>query len=167
MSLVVELPQEKVLLRSSRVGIGLLNAMFGEMYCCEIADRLETVNKLSTALTALLSTGVVATHFQLFLPHIVPHLAVLSAMVSVLSSVFAWRNQALSFAKASKAYGDHTVAWCDLWELMRMGHQIDSNQVNALERECNKIADIVAPHSMNTRLARKCQARIRKEVGLS
>ena len=167
MLIVVTSDQERTLLRTHPVGRGVLNALFAELYCSELAYRSELIHKISISFVALLSTGAVISLSQLLLANVTPYLAVASSVVSILGMVFAWRSQALSFATASRAYADHSVEWSELWEALKTQHPIDDKRIRELQLEGNKIGDIISPHRMNNRLARRCQRRIRRQTGLT
>ena len=167
MPVLVSTDEERSLIRTTRAGRGLLDSLFAELYCSELASNSELVHKISITLTAVLSTSAAVSLFQAVVPKASPYLAAGSAALSVLGSTFAWRSQALSFAKASKSYGDLSTQWYDLWEAVRLQKGNDEKRAGELERESKKIADSISPHSLRMRLARKCQARIRKQVGLT
>jgi hypothetical protein len=166
MTFVVNNEADRTLLRTSRTGLGLLNAMFAEMYCAELANRSELLNKLSLTSTAVLSTAAAATLLQTTVPAAAPYFAVGSAVVSALGSVFAWRSRTLALVKASRSFGDQVVEWTELWESLRTTQTIDATRVAALEHRNNEITESIAPVRMKTRLSRRLQQRIRSKVGL-
>jgi len=167
MAIVVNTDEDRTLLRSSRTGLGLLNAMFAEIYCAELANRSELLHKVSITTTAVLSTAAAASLLQVTAPGAAPYFAVASAIVSTVGSVFAWRNRTLVLIKASRAYGDLVVEWTEAWESFRMTKTADSPRLGMLERRSNEIAESAAPIRMKTRLGRKLQRRIRIKVGLT
>ena len=151
MAVVVTTDEDRTLLRSSRTGLGLLNAMFSEIYCSELANRSEWLNKVSITTTAVLSTAAAVSLIQVTAPGAAPYFAVASAIVSSVGSVFAWRSRTLVLVKASRAYGDLVA---------------DPARLGILERRSNEIGESVAPIRMKTRLGRKLQSRVRSRVGL-
>lgn len=167
MAIVVSTDEDRNLLRTSRTGTGLLNAMFAEIYCAELANRSEWLYKVSITTTAVLSTAAVASLIQSRAPSAAPYFAGASAIVSWVGSVFAWRSRTLVLIKASRAYGDLVVEWTDAWESFRTTKTADSECLRTLERRSNEIAESVAPVRMKTRLGRKLQRRIRAKVGLT
>ena len=163
---VVDTDEDRALLRSSQTGLGLLNAMFAEIYCAELANRSEWFRKISITTTAVLSTAAAASLLQVTAPRAAPYFAVASAVVSTVGSVFAWSNRTLVLVKASRAYGDLVVEWTEAWESFRTTRTADSARVGILECRSNEIAESVAPVRMKTRLGRKLQRRVRTKVGL-
>jgi hypothetical protein len=167
MAIVVNTDEDRALLRSSRTGLGLLNAMFAEIYCAELANRSELLNIVSITTTAVLSTAAAAALLQVTAPTTAPYFAVASAVVSTVGSVFAWRSRTLVLIKASRSYGDLVVEWTDAWESFRTTKTADSTRLGILERRSNEIAESVAPVRMKIRLGRKLQRRVRTKVGLT
>ena len=166
MAVVVTTDEDRTLLRSSRTGLGLLNAMFYEIYCSELANRSEWLNKVSITTTAVLSTAATVSLIQVTAPGAAPYFAVASAIVSSVGSVFAWRSRTLVLVKASRAYGDLVVDWTEAWESFRTTKTADPARLGILERRSNEIGESVAPIRMKTRLGRKLQSRVRSRVGL-
>ena len=69
---VVDTDEDRALLRSSRTGLGLLNAMFAEIYCAELANRSDWFHKVSITTTAVLSTAAAASLLQVTAPRAAP-----------------------------------------------------------------------------------------------
>jgi len=166
MAVFVTTTEDRTLLRTSRTGLGLLNAMFSESYCAEMANRSELLHKLSITTTAVLSTAAAVSLIQLITPRAAPYFAVASAVVSAIGSVFAWRSRTLVLVKASRAFGDLVIEWTEAWEAFRTTKTADSARLAILERRNNEIGESVAPIRVKTRLGRKLQGRIRIIVGL-
>lgn len=166
MAIVVDTDEDRALLRSSRTGTGLLNAMFAEIYCAELANRSELLHKLSITTTAVLSTAAAASLLQIAAPRAAPYLAVVAAVVSTAGSVFAWRDRTNKLIKASRAYGDLVVEWTEVWESFLTTKAADPARLGVLERRSNEIFESVAPIRVKTRLGRKLQRRVRTKVGL-
>ena len=166
MSIVVNTVENRTLLRTHRVGIGLLNAMYAESYYAELATRSERIHKLSTTATTVLSTAAAVTLLQSTAPLATPYVAVGAAVVSTVGTIFAWRNRTLAFAKASRKSADQVVEWTDLWETFLATNSYDQSRVGGLERQKNEVVEGIAPVPVRRRLGRKLQQRIRKQVGL-
>lgn len=166
MAVVVTTDEDRALLRTTRTGLGLLNAMFCEIYCAELANRSEWLHKVSITATAVLSTAAAVSLIQAIAPGATPYFAVASAVVSSIGSVFAWRNRTIALVKASRAYGDLVVDWTEAWESFRTTKTADSARLGILERRSNEIGESIAPIRVKDWLGRKLQRRIRKKVGL-
>jgi hypothetical protein len=166
MAVVVTTAEDRTLLRSSRTGLGLLNAMFSEIYCAELANRTEWLHKVSITITAFLSTAAAVSLIQVTAPRAAPYFAVASAVVSTMGSMFAWRSRTLVLVKASRAYGDLVIEWTEAWESLRTTKTENSARLGILERRSNEIGESIAPIRVKTWLGRKLQKRIRIKVGL-
>jgi len=166
MAVVVTTAEDRTLLRSSRTGLGLLNAMFSEIYCAELANRTEWLHKVSITITAFLSTAAAVSLIQVTAPRAAPYFAVASAVVSTMGSMFAWRSLTLVLVKASRAYGDLVIEWTEAWESLRTTKTENSARLGILERRSNEIGESIAPIRVKTWLGRKLQKRIRIKVGL-